>query len=226
MVRHKKSIKARYRELFYVIAISLIMGFLLGLAVNPNNIKTIRLIFDEKEKTDSFLQNDPVLVGASEIDICFTPPSGCASVIARHIFLARESIYVQAYGITSNEVVEQLIAAHNRGVKVRVLLDKSNFTNKYSKMQQMAGSGIEVSIDRVPGIAHNKVMIIDQSKVITGSFNFTKSADSRNTENVIIVNDQSVASKYLQNWLSRKSRNETLTILKSNPQAQEKDNAQ
>ena len=52
-----------------------------------------------------------------------------------------------------------------------------------------------------------KVIILDERKVITGSFNFTKSADTRNAENVIIVNDKEVASKYLQNWFSRKAKN-------------------
>ena len=124
------------------------------------------------------------------------------------ILPAKESIYLQAYGITSSEIVDELIKAHNRGVKVRALLDKSNLTDKYSKMKQMLDSGIDVSIDKVLGIAHNKVLILDQSKVITGSFNFTKSANTRNTENVIIVNDKEIARKYLQNWFSRKSKNE------------------
>ena len=129
-------------------------------------------------------------------------------VIARRISAAKESIYLQAYGITSSEIVDELIKAHNRGVKVRALLDKSNLTDKYSKMKQMLDSGIDVSIDKVSGIAHNKVLILDQSKVITGSFNFTKSANTRNTENIIVVNDKEIARKYLQNWFSRKSKNE------------------
>ena len=61
----------------------------------------------------------------------------------------------------------------------------------------MMDSGIDISIDKVSGIAHNKVIILDESKVVTGSFNFTQSADSRNAENVIIVNDKERASKYL-----------------------------
>jgi phospholipase D len=137
-------------------------------------------------------------------------------VIANLISEAKESVYVQAYGITSNEIVDQLIATHARGVKVRILLDKSNLTDKYSKMQQMLTVGIDVSIDKVSGIAHNKVIIIDEQKVITGSFNFTKSADTRNAENVIIVNDRHVASKYLQNWLSRKSKNEHRSVSDTN----------
>jgi phospholipase D len=196
MNKTKKAIKKKYKHLFNIIIAALLGGFVAGVAVNG------------KDTQPTIYNYDPVLVGSSEISLCFTPPIGCAKVIANLISEAKESVYVQAYGITSNEIVDQLIATHARGVKVRILLDKSNLTDKYSKMQQMLTVGIDVSIDKVSGIAHNKVIIIDKQKVITGSFNFTKSADTRNAENVIIVNDRHVASKYLQNWLSRKSKNE------------------
>ena len=54
------------------------------------------------------------------------------------------------------------------------------------------------------GIAHNKVMIIDKKKVITGSFNFTKSADTRNAENVLLIDDANIAAQYFLNWHNRK----------------------
>jgi phospholipase D len=206
MNKTKKAIKKKYQHLFNIIVVALLVGFATGYIVSG---KDTQQFFDNNNQVQPTISDyDPVLVGFSEISLCFTPPTGCARVIANLISEAKESVYVQAYGITSNEIVDQLIAAHARGVKVRILIDKSNLTDKYSKMQQMLAVGINVSIDKVSGIAHNKVIIIDERKVITGSFNFTKSADTRNAENVIIVNDRHVASKYLQNWLSRKSNNE------------------
>ena len=73
-------------------------------------------------------------------------------------------------------------------------------------MRELRAEQIEVGIDKVPGIAHNKVMIIDKRKVITGSFNFTSAADSRNAENVIIIDDTIVAKQYQQNWNNRKQK--------------------
>ena len=143
------------------------------------------------------------------IELCFTPPSGCAAVIVKAISKARESIYVQAYGMTSPAIVEALIKAQSKGVKVRILLDKSNLKDKWSKMGTLLEADIDVGIDKVSGIAHNKVMILDKRIVITGSFNFTRSADSRNAENVIIIDDSVVAKQYLQNWLSRKVKNQS-----------------
>ena len=183
--------------------LALIIGIVLGYAGNQLDILDFP---DNYPKPVIKKEPDPVLIGASEVNTCFTPPAGCGTVIANLISKAQDSIYVQAYGFTSGEIAKALINAHERGVKVRVLLDKSNIGVKHSKMRDIRKAGIEVSIDKVSGIAHNKVIIIDKQKVITGSFNFTVGADIRNTENVIIVNDREVAKRYLENWYDRKSK--------------------
>lgn len=144
------------------------------------------------------------LVKTDKFNVCFTPPSGCGTLIAGEVANAKESIYVQAFDITSNFIVTELIRAHKRGIKVRVLLDRTNKTSPHSKMRDLQNAGVDVVIDRVSGIAHNKVMIIDRKKVITGSFNFTNAADKRNSENVVLIDDKLVAERYLKNWLGRK----------------------
>lgn len=147
-----------------------------------------------------------VQTSTDRINVCFTPPSGCGSLIAQEIAKAKDSIYVQAFGLTSQKIVDQLIQAKQNGVQVRVLLDRSNLNDKYSKMNELKRAGIEVSIDKVPGIAHNKIMIIDKNKVITGSFNFTNAADNRNAENVLFIENSDIAATYLQGWLKRKEK--------------------
>lgn len=183
--------------------LALIIGIVLGYAGNQLDVLDFP---DNHPKPVIKKEPDPILIGASEVNTCFTPPAGCGTVIAGLISKAQDSIYIQAYGFTSGEIAKALINAHERGVKVRVLLDKSNIGAKHSKMRDIRKAGIEVSIDKVSGIAHNKVIIIDKQKVITGSFNFTVGADIRNTENVIIVNDREVAKRYLENWYDRKSK--------------------
>jgi len=183
--------------------LALIVGIVLGYAGNQLDVLDFP---DNHPKPVTKKEPDPILIGASEVNTCFTPPAGCGAVIAGLISKAQDSIYIQAYGFTSGEIAKALINAHERGVKVRVLLDKSNIGAKHSKMRDIRKAGIEVSIDKVSGIAHNKVIIIDKQKVITGSFNFTVGADIRNTENVIIVNDREVAKRYLENWYDRKSK--------------------
>ena len=142
-----------------------------------------------------------------KVSTCFTPPAGCTKLIANQIDKAEESIYMQAYGMSDGLITTALINAQMRGVKVRVLLDRSNLKQKFSKLHELQQAKIDVGIDKVPGIAHNKVIIIDKKKVITGSFNFTAAADKRNAENVIVIEDQELAESYLQNWLNRKASN-------------------
>jgi len=183
------------KPLRWIIA-SLFVGAVFGFNIAGNKENDN---YTEASSTETALLSD-------NIQLCFTPDEKCTPLILKEIALAKDTIYVQAYGMSSPPIVESLIEAHKRGVKVNILLDKSNLNDSWSKMQELVDSGIEVNIDKLPGIAHNKVIIIDLQKVITGSFNFTRSADARNAENVIVIDDKVIADRYVQNWLLRSSR--------------------
>lgn len=145
-------------------------------------------------------------IETEDINICFTPPSGCTSLIAKEIQSAKKSIYMHAYSFTSTPIIYQLKEAKKRGVSVNIILDSSNFSEKKHIVFELKKLGIKLRKDKVAGIAHNKIIIIDDKKVITGSFNFTEAADKRNAENVLLINDNEVASIYKRNWLSRKDK--------------------
>ena len=137
--------------------------------------------------------------------VCFTPPyNKCTNFIIDEIAKARETVHIMAYGFTSSEIAKALIDAKSRGVSVHVLLDKSNLVGKTSQMQAIRAAGIDTAIYRVSAIAHNKIIIIDSNKVITGSFNFTNSANTKNAENVIVIEDKALAERYLLNFHSFK----------------------
>jgi phospholipase D len=138
-----------------------------------------------------------------EINVCFTPPAGCGSLIAKEIHQAKESIYMQAFSFTSEVIAEELIKAHMRGVKVQILFDRGQIDEKNSKFHTLRDAGLDIKLDHAPGLAHNKIVIIDRKKVITGSYNFTRAADKRNADNVIMVDNSEVASAYLENWQRR-----------------------
>ena len=75
-----------------------------------------------------------------------------------------------------------------------------------SNLNVIESNQIKIYQDKVAGIAHNKVMIIDNTTVITGSFNFTDNADKRNAENVILLHDSNVAKQYYDNWRKRNNK--------------------
>ena len=113
---------------------------------------------------------------------------------------ATNAVLVQAYSFTSAPIAKALVEAHRRGVHVQVILDKSQRTEKYSEADFLKNSEIPTLIDAQHAIAHNKVMIIDENLVLTGSFNFTKAAEENNAENLLVINDSALAEKYVANW--------------------------
>lgn len=113
---------------------------------------------------------------------------------------ATNSVLVQAYSFTSVPIANALKDAHKRGVKVQIILDKSQRTEQYSSADFVAHAGIPTYIDAKHAIAHNKIMVIDGYEVLTGSFNFTKAAEESNAENLLVVHDTLLAAKYMENW--------------------------
>lgn len=134
------------------------------------------------------------------IEVYFSPRDGATEAIVREIDRARSEILVQAYSFTSAPIAQALLKAHKRGVRVEVILDKSQKTQKYSSVTFLVNQGIRTYIDARHAIAHNKIIIADKSVVITGSFNFTKAAEEKNAENLLIIRSQELAKPYLENW--------------------------
>jgi phosphatidylserine/phosphatidylglycerophosphate/cardiolipin synthase-like enzyme len=94
-----------------------------------------------------------------------------------------------------------LLDASKRGVKIHAVLDKSNETDKYSAATFLYNAGLETQIDDQHAIAHNKIMIIDNATIITGSFNFTKAAEEKNAENLLVIKESpDLVQQYTENF--------------------------
>ena len=94
-------------------------------------------------------------------EVFFSPRGGCTDAIIETVNRAKNSVLVQAYSFTSAPIARAILNAHKRGVKVQVILDKSQRTDKYSSATFFFNMGIPTKIDAAHAIAHNKVMIID-----------------------------------------------------------------
>lgn len=148
---------------------------------------------------------------AGAVDVAFSPAGGITAMVTGEIARAQKSIQVQAYSFTSPEIATALIEAKKRGVDVRIVLDKSNITGddkdnprdqkEKELLDSIAASGIGLKVDYDFQIAHNKIMIIDGVDIITGSFNFTKSAEHANAENCLILHgNKQLAAEYAKYW--------------------------
>jgi len=120
--------------------------------------------------------------------------------ISVQLVAVKQTILVQAYSFTAEPIAKALLEAHKRGVKVQVILDKSQKSERYTSATFLANSEIPTFIDAAHAIAHNKVMVLDGKTVITGSYNFTKAAEEKNAENLLIIQSVELAKIYSENW--------------------------
>jgi phosphatidylserine/phosphatidylglycerophosphate/cardiolipin synthase-like enzyme len=137
---------------------------------------------------------------AGKIEVFFSPSGGCTEAVVSNLNQAKSNVLVQAYSFTSAPIAKALVDASKRGVKVQVILDKSQRTEKYSEADFLLHEGVPTFIDAKHAIAHNKIMVIDGATILTGSFNFTKAAESNNAENLLVIKDPGLARKYTANW--------------------------
>ncbi|OGB24747.1 MAG: endonuclease [Burkholderiales bacterium RIFCSPLOWO2_02_FULL_57_36] len=140
------------------------------------------------------------------LQVAFAPWDDIESVIVDAIDAAKTQVLVQAYLLTNRKIAATLIAAHRRGVDVQVLADAEQHARTgSSKLTELAAAGITVRLETKYQNAHNKVIVIDaatsDATLITGSFNFTWTAQHKNAENILVVRkNPQLASRYKLNW--------------------------
>ena len=142
------------------------------------------------------------------VQVYFSPRGGATDAAVNALDHATNTVLVQAYSFTSAPIAQALVEAHRRGVKVQVILDHSQRTEKYSEADFLRNNGIPTLIDAQHAIAHNKVIIIDAYLVLSGSFNFTRAAEEHNAENLLVINDSILAEQYITNWQAHEQHSE------------------
>ena len=156
--------------------------------------------------TGAYQQTTPFSTNETAIHVRFSPRGQCTQLVEETIAQAQERVWVQAYGFTSLPIADALIAAHQRGVEVKILVDRSQLKSRYSQVRHVMKQGIAVAVDKVSGIAHNKVMIVDDAYVLTGSFNWTNAAEERNAENLLLIRDVKLNGIYTAEWKKRAAK--------------------
>ena len=109
---------------------------------------------------------------------------------------AKDSIDIAIFFLTHKNISKELVEAHKRGVKVRIILDATGATNEYSKHQFLREKGIPVKIENWGGKMHMKSALVDGKHLITGSMNWTSAGESKNDENTLVIMDFHQASKF------------------------------
>ena len=154
-----------------------------------------------------------VVPAQGTVELAFTPWDDAEGAILRVLEEAKKTLYVQAYLFTSRPLAKALIAAKARGVVVEVLCDREMLVRDEahrSQIPNLAAAGIPVWIEVRYAAAHNKIILADPEEetaaVVTGSYNFTFSAQARNAENLLILRgNPRLGRAYLDHWRRQRS---------------------
>ncbi len=133
-------------------------------------------------------------------EICFSRTMNCASIIIWLIDSAQRSVLVAVYVFTSDPLADALIRAHQRGVEVRVVIERGEAEGRGSEYERLKSAGILIRLDGNSGLMHHKFMVIDEQIVVTGSYNWSAAAEDRNDENVVAIDDREIASLYVEEF--------------------------
>ncbi len=141
-------------------------------------------------------------INGTPLEIYFSPDDKVASHILEILNDAQESIYFMAYTITSNDIGNAIIQRSQNGITVTGVMDEDQVnTGQGSEYDLFMQMGLGVWQDgNLKGLMHHKVFIIDEKIIITGSYNFTASAEEENDENVVIIFSPSVAKSYMEEF--------------------------
>jgi phosphatidylserine/phosphatidylglycerophosphate/cardiolipin synthase-like enzyme len=150
--------------------------------------------------------------GMAQVEVAFTPGDDVAGTITGRIHGARDRVQVQAYLFTDRRIARALFAALRRGVAVEVIGDAAQQrTGGLPWLAALARAGARVYLEDSPAASHNKIVIVDGggtgASVITGSYNFTRSARTRNAENVVVISgNRGITDRFVRNFEAHRNR--------------------
>ena len=127
----------------------------------------------------------------------FGPDDGLADILVTSLAAAQESIDAAVFTITDDRVARILLSRHEAGVKVRILTDNDKAGDKGSDIRRLAAQGIPVVMDATPHHFHHKFAILDGRRLLNGSYNWTRSGDRYNHENLMLTTDPRLVKKYV-----------------------------
>ena len=155
-------------------------------------------LIDWIEKATKLTLNCPINESYSRV--YFSPGNQCRDAIIHHINQAKETMKICLFTISDNEISRAILSAKKRGVHVKIVTDDDKVGDLGSDVASMAKSGIPVKIDGKRGHMHHKFCVIDNSLIITGSYNWTNSAAERNYENILVNTDIKVVNSYIHEF--------------------------
>jgi phosphatidylserine/phosphatidylglycerophosphate/cardiolipin synthase-like enzyme len=152
---------------------------------------------------DASIANTPYTslnINGTPVEVYFSPDDGVEEHVVAAINGAQHSVYFMTFSLTSDPVSQTMIKAFQRGVDVAGVIERGQADNAGSDYQALLDAGVDVRLDGNPGNMHHKVILIDGQVVITGSYNFSRSAEARNDENLLVLHNPQLTAQFMQEF--------------------------
>jgi phosphatidylserine/phosphatidylglycerophosphate/cardiolipin synthase-like enzyme len=126
----------------------------------------------------------------------FSPGEDCLNAIISSIEGAAQSIKICVFTISDDRISAAIVRAHRSGIRIKILTDNEKLYDKGSDIRELAAKGLEVRVDNSRNHMHHKFAIFDETRVLTGSYNWTRSAALYNHENVLVTDNPNIVRDY------------------------------
>lgn len=130
----------------------------------------------------------------------FSPGDECPRRIAGLLGQARQRVEICVFTITDDRITEAILGAYRRGVALRVVTDNDKMTDEGSDVDRLRFAGVPIRVDRTEYHMHHKFALFDGATLLTGSYNWTRSASLYNDENFIVTGDPQLFSRFAERF--------------------------
>jgi phosphatidylserine/phosphatidylglycerophosphate/cardiolipin synthase-like enzyme len=145
--------------------------------------------------------NPTVTLDGTRVDTFFSPDDHVLNSLYAVLSGANESIYFLAFSFTSNELGEIVRTKAEAGLEIKGVMDEEQVaSNTGTEFDPFRQAGLDVLIDGNEGQMHHKVFIVDEKIVVLGSYNFSRAAEERNDENILIIYNEKIAEFFVQEF--------------------------
>jgi len=130
----------------------------------------------------------------------FSPGESCVEVIIHQIRHAVRRAHICVFTISDDRVAEAIMTSHKKGLDIKIITDNEKSSDLGSDIHRLAKAGIAVKMDNTPNHMHHKFMVVDESSLLTGSYNWTRSAARYNHENIVLIRESGVVRSFLKEF--------------------------
>ena len=173
---------------------------LFGLIENQSNSADVVKLVNWIEGINKCLLPKQEDVKTPENRCYFSPGDDCENAIVSSIRNAKHSVKICVFTISENVISDAVVKAHKEGISVKIITDNDKLNDMGSDIRMLSKAGIRIRIDQSSSHMHHKFCVVDKEVLLTGSYNWTKSAADRNQENILVTEDPKMVKSYLSEF--------------------------